>query len=74
MTHIWNAKTLKYDIHISIPSPGIKEPKTILVGSFKTEIEAIAGKTIATNMLQILPPIPTNEHINNWIASKMSEH
>jgi len=76
MTYILNPKTQKYDIFITIPSGGIKKPKTLLVGSFKTEAEAIAGETVAKKILQNSPPppphIPTNEDINRWIAAKMS--
>jgi len=52
MAYLYNLKTQKYNVHITIPSLGIKEPQTRQVGSFDTEIEAIAGAKVAKNMLR----------------------
>ena len=73
MAYILNPKTQKYDIHIIIPSSGIKKPQKKLIESFETEIEAKAAAIAAKKTLEIIPHrIPTNEEINRWIASKMS--
>ena len=73
MAYTFNPQTQKYDIYITIPSPGIKGPQTKLVGSFKTEVEAKAALISAKKTLEIIQPrVPTNEEINRWIASKMS--
>ena len=73
MAYTLNRKTQKYEVYITIPSTGIKKPKTKLVGSFKTEVEASAALISAKKTLEIIPPrVPTNEEINRWIASKMS--
>jgi hypothetical protein len=69
MTHIWNKETAKWDVYITQPSYGIKEPKTNLVGSFDLEIEAIAGSQVARQMLKL--NIPTNQQINNWIGYQL---
>ena len=75
MAYTLNTKTHKYEIHITIPSIGIKKPQTRFVGSFETEIEAKAA-VICTKktqeIMQSIPKVPTNEEINRWIASKMS--
>ena len=73
MSYSFNTKTKKYDINITIPSRGIKKPKSILVGSFETEKEAMAALISAKNTLEkVYSQVPTNEEINRWIASKMS--
>ena len=73
MAYTLNPKTQKYDIYITIPSPGIKGPQTKLVESFKTEVEAKAALISAIKTLEIIQPrVPTNEEINHWIASKLS--
>ena len=73
MSYIFNTKTQKYDIYITIPSKGIKKPKTKLVGSFETEKEAMAAVNSAKKTQEImLQKFPTNEEINRWISSKMS--
>jgi len=69
MTYLWNKKTAQWDVYITQPSFGIKEPKTNLVGSFDLEIEAIAGSQVARQMLKL--NIPTNQQINNWIAQQL---
>ena len=75
MACTFNTKTKKYEIHITIPSIGIKKPQVKFVGSFETEIEAKAA-VISTKktqeIMQSIPRVPTNEEINRWIASKMS--
>ena len=73
MSYSFNTKTQKYDINITIPSRGIKKPKSINIGSFETEKEAIAALISAKNTLEkVYSLVPTNEEINRWIASKMS--
>ena len=73
MSYSFNTKTQKYDINITIPSRGIKKPKSINIGSFETEKEAIAALIGAKNTLEkVYSQVPTNEEINRWIASKMS--
>jgi hypothetical protein len=73
MAYTLNPQTQKYDIYITIPSPGIKGPQTKLVGSFETEVEASAALISAKKTLEIIQPrVPTNEEINRWIASKLS--
>ena len=51
MAYTFNTKTHKYEIHITIPSIGIKKPQTKFVGSFETEIEAKAA-VISTKKTQ----------------------
>ena len=77
MTYLYDTRTQKYDVHITIPSFGIKEPQTKHVGTFDTEIEAIAGTKVAKNMLLIMQPvrkIPSNRDINKWIQFQLQNN
>ena len=73
MSYIWNKKTNKFDVHITIPSIGIKEPQTTVLGSFDSEIEAAAGAKTAQAMLNndSIFKMPTNKQINRWISHQL---
>ena len=73
MAAVFNEKTKKYDVNITIPSFGIKKPQKKQIGSFETKKEAMAAVISAKKTLKlIIPRVPTNEEINRWIATKMS--